>query len=211
MPGVGQRTVSRRALAATAVSQDDPCLCNAAVVTDWPAWATETVEVRPPDPAWQISGEREREALQATLAPWLVLPVEHVGSTAVPGLADKPILDFQAAVTNLGTLLHIADKLAPLDWHHVPPELDQRPWRRFFVRVNGERRAAHLHVMSAGTARWEQQLAFRDALRADPNLAAAYAALKRDLAARHLTDRERYSAAKADFVRAVLEQGAKRP
>lgn len=65
--------------------------------------------------------------------------------------------------------------------------------------------------MTAGTARWEQKLAFRDALLADPSLDDAYAALKRDLAARHLTDRERYSAAKADFVCTVLEQSAARP
>ncbi len=111
-------------------------LRDTAVVTDWPVWATETVEVRPPDPAWQDNGEREREALQTRLAPWLVVPVEHVGSTAVPGLAAKPILDLQAAVANLGAVPLIAEKLAPVGWHHVPPELDQRPWRRFFVKVS---------------------------------------------------------------------------
>ena len=181
------------------------------MVTDWPVWAPETVEVRAPDPAWQDNGEREREALQASLAPWLVVPVEHVGSTAVPGLAAKPILDLQAAVANLGAVPLIAEKLAPVGWHHVPPELDQRPWRRFFIKVRGERRVAYLHVMVAGTARWDEQLVFRDALRADPGLVDSYAALKRDLAARHATDRERYTSAKADFVRAVLKQDAATP
>ncbi len=180
-------------------------LRDTAVVTNSPAWATETVEVRPPDPAWQDNGEREREALQASLAPWLVAPVEHVGSTAVPGLAAKPILDFQAAVADLGAVALIAEKLALVGWYYVPPELDQRPWRRFFVKVSGGRRAAHLHIMAAGTPRWDEQLAFRDALRADPGLVKAYAAQKLELAARHATDRERYTSAKADFVRAVLD------
>lgn len=77
--------------------------------------------------------------------------------------------------------------------------------------MSGERRVAHLHVMVAGTARWDEQLAFRDALRADPGLVDAYAALKRNPAARHATDRERYTSAKADFVRAVLDQDAATP
>lgn len=177
-------------------------------MTEWPAWATETVEVRPPNPAWRASGEREREALQDSLAPWLVVPVEHVGSTAVPALVAKPILDLQAAVADFDVVPLIAENLASIGWHYVPPELDQRPWRRFFVKVSAGRRVAHLHVMVAGTARWDEQLAFRDALRADPGLVDAYAALKRDLAARHTTDRERYSSAKADFVRAVLARDA---
>lgn len=178
-------------------------------MTDWPTWATETVEVRPPDPAWQTSGQREREALQAILETWLVMPVEHVGSTAVPDLAAKPILDFQAAVANLDTAPMIAERLAPAGWFYVPPELDQRPWRRFFVKVVAERRFAHLHVMAAGSARWDEQLAFRDALRADSRLVDTYAVLKRDLAAKYSTDRERYSYLKGEFVRAVLvEQNA---
>ncbi len=180
-------------------------------MTGWPAWATEPVEVLPADPAWQITGAKEREDLEAALAPWLVLPVEHVGSTSVPGLAAKPILDFQAAVTSLDVISTIAAELAPLGWHYVPPELDQRPWRRFLVKVSDERRLAHLHIMITGTPRWEQQLVFRDALRGAPRLVDDYAALKLDLATRHMTDRERYSSAKADFVRAVLKRGPQTP
>jgi GrpB-like predicted nucleotidyltransferase (UPF0157 family) len=70
-------------------------------VTGGPAWATEGVEVRPADPAWQRPGEGLRRKLDMTLARWLVAPVEHVGSTAVPGPAAKPILDLQAAVVDL--------------------------------------------------------------------------------------------------------------
>jgi len=178
-------------------------------VTDWPAWATETVEVRPPDPTWRQGGERERQALEASLASWLVAPVEHVGSTAVPGLAAKPILDLQAAVVDLRAAPVIGEILAPAGWNYVAPDLDRRPWRRFFVKVIAGRRVAHLQVMTKGTPRWEEQLAFRDALRADPNLVEAYASVKRHLAAQHTRDRERYTASKSDFIRAVLEQRAR--
>ncbi len=177
-------------------------------VTDWPEWATETLQVRPPDPAWQTRGEQERRLLEAQLAPWLVARVEHVGSTAVPGLAAKPIIDLQAAVADLRVAPRIAEALLPHEWHYVAPDLDQRPWRRFFVKVSDARRVAHLHVMTRGTERWEEQLAFRDALRAGPNLVEAYAALKRRLAAEHTTDREGYTAAKSQFIRAVLAQSS---
>ncbi len=179
-------------------------------MTGWPAWATESVEVRPSDPGWQQAGERERQALEVALAPWLVARVAHIGSTAVPGLAAKPILDLQAGVANLCAAPVIAETLTPSGWHYVTPDLDRRPWRRFFVKVSGDRRIAHLHVMEKDSARWEEQLAFRDALRGDTDLVEAYAALKRELAARHGADREAYTAAKADFIRAALERGARR-
>lgn len=176
----------------------------------WPAWAAETVDVRPPDAAWQERGEQERQLLEASLAPWLVASVEHVGSTAVPGLAAKPILDLQAAVADLQCAPCIADTLAPTGWHYVVPDLDGRPWRRFFVKVADGRRAAHLHLMTRDSARWKEQLVFRDALRADPTLAETYATLKRTLAAQHADDRELYTAAKTDFVHAVLARDATR-
>ena len=177
-------------------------------MTDWPAWATETVEVGRADPAWQARGEQERRLLEARLAPLLISRVEHVGSTAVPGLAAKPILDLQAAVADLSIAPHVAEVLAPEGWHYVAPDLDQRPWRRFFVKVSDDRRVAHLHVMTSGTARWAEQLAFRDALRADASLANAYAALKRRLAAQHAADREAYAVAKSEFVHAALARSA---
>lgn len=164
----------------------------------------ETVEVRPPDAAWHQRGERERQLLEGSLAPWLVGRVEHVGSTAVPGLAAKPIIDLQAAVDDLHCAPQIAANLAAAGWHWVAPDLDRRPWRRFFVKVSDGRRSAHLHVMTRDTARWDEQLAFRDALRAHPDLAETYAELKRALAAQS-ADRESYTAAKSDFVRAVLD------
>jgi len=173
-------------------------------VTKWAAWATEPIAVVPPDPDWQTWGGRERVRLQALLAPWLVAPVEHVGSTAVPGLAAKPILDLQAAVTDLASAADIAGALAADGWNYVPPELDARPWRRFLVKVSAGRRVAHLHVLEPHQARWHDQLAFRDALRADPELLARYASLKATMSVMFADDRERYSAGKAEFIAAFI-------
>jgi GrpB-like predicted nucleotidyltransferase (UPF0157 family) len=96
-------------------------------VADWPAWATARVEVSPADPQWQRLGAVLRCELDLTLARWLIAPVEHVGSTAVPGLAAKPVLDLQAAVADLGCAPAVAEVLAGSGWHLVPPELDVRP------------------------------------------------------------------------------------
>ncbi|WP_081336271.1 GrpB family protein [Mycobacteroides chelonae] len=145
-----------------------------------------------------------RYRLQSLLAPWRTDDVEHVGSTAVPGLAAKPILDLQAPVASLEVADAVADALAPHDWHYVPPHLDRRPYRRFFVKVMEGRRAAHLHLMANDARRRFQQLSFRDALRGDSDLVRAYAELKTLLAKQHRYDREAYTAGKQQFIQEVL-------
>jgi GrpB-like predicted nucleotidyltransferase (UPF0157 family) len=171
-----------------------------------PAWATEPVDLVDADPTWPARGEQERDQLEILLAPWLTARIEHVGSTSVPGLPAKPIIDLQAPVTDLADSDLIAAALAPHDWHYVAPDLDQRPWRRFYVKVTEGRRSAHLHVMPLDSPRWHEQIAFRDALRADPGLTSDYAALKRVLAAKHTDNREAYSVAKRGFVLSVLDR-----
>jgi GrpB-like predicted nucleotidyltransferase (UPF0157 family) len=172
-----------------------------------PPWATEQAKVLPHDPQLGKQAGIERDRLAGLLAPWLVDGVEHVGSTAVPGLAAKPIIDLMASVTDPDIVVGRAGPLLAADgWCYVPPELDQRPWRRFFIKPDaaGQRRIAHLHVIRAGHPRWADQIAFRDALRLDDQLAGRYADLKRRLAAEHADDREAYTHAKATFVADAL-------
>jgi GrpB-like predicted nucleotidyltransferase (UPF0157 family) len=174
-----------------------------------PAWAYEQAEVCPYDPRWADRARTERERLAALLAPWLAGGVEHAGSTAVPGLAAKPIIDLMAPVSDLDvTTEQVSARLAADGWHYVPPELDQRPWRRFFVKpdASGQRREAHLHLIPAGHPRWSEQIMFRDALRRDRELAQRYEDLKLRLARQHGHDREAYSEGKAQFVAAALAQ-----
>jgi GrpB-like predicted nucleotidyltransferase (UPF0157 family) len=181
-------------------------------MTDPPAWAYEKPEIRPPDPSWAARGEAVRAQVAELLGPWLVDGVRHIGSTSVPGLAAKPVVDVMAAVRDIDEAAAAARaRLERAGWCYVPPELDvHAPWRRFFVQPDqtGRHRRAHLHVLPAGHARWTAQLNFRDALRADPALAAEYAALKRELA-RTENDREAYTQGKSEFVARVLaRQGA---
>jgi len=172
-----------------------------------PAWAYERAELSPYDPRWADRGRAERERLTELLAPWLAGGVEHVGSTSVPGLAAKPVIDLMAPVDDLDAVTgQAAGRLTADGWCYVPPELDQRPWRRFFVKpdASGQRRKAHLHVMRPGHPRWAEQLAFRDALRRDGRLVQRYADVKRELARQHGHDREAYTEGKGQFIAAVL-------
>ncbi|MFI6098828.1 GrpB family protein [Lentzea sp. NPDC051213] len=174
---------------------------------DAPAWAHERAEVSPHDPRWAARAKAESDQLADLLAPWLTEEIEHIGSTAVPGLAAKPIVDLMASVTDLDTVVEQAtERLATEGWCLVPPNLDLRPWRRFYVKPDAEgHREAHLHLIQADHPRWTEQIRFRDALRSNTTLAQAYEDLKRRLATQSGHDREAYTEGKAEFVASVLE------
>ncbi|WP_091616154.1 GrpB family protein [Amycolatopsis saalfeldensis] len=176
-------------------------------MTDPPPWAFEKPEIHPPDPSWAARGAAVRARIADLLAPWLAEGVDHIGSTSVPGLAAKPVLDVMASVRDLDEVVAAARaRLEREGWCYVPPDLDVgAPWRRFFVQPDetGRHRRAHLHVLPSGHPRRTAQLTFRDALRADPSLAAEYTALKRELT-RTASDREAYTQGKTEFVHRVL-------
>ena len=161
-----------------------------------------TVRVVAYDDRWPdlFAGEAARvaHAVHAAGLPPLVL--EHVGSTSVPGLAAKPILDI-AAGYRVGTpaAIHVP-ALEQLGYIHRGD--GGLPGREFFRR--GELRSHHLHLVELGGVHWTRYLAFRDALRADPMLRDAYARLKQSLATRFPRDRESYIAGKTEFVERVL-------
>lgn len=182
----------------------------------WPRWATEPVAVVPCEPAWLRIGAALAAEVGAALASLGVPRVHHVGSTAVPGLAAKPIVDLLAEVVGRpedspdrrldDVAAQALSLLAPGAWHLVPPDLDQRPWRRLLVLVRDERRSAHLQLVASDHPRVGETVAFRDALRADPEAARRYGALKRLLAVEHASDREAYTDAKSAFVDELLER-----
>lgn len=174
-----------------------------------PAWASEDVHIVDPDPRWPAQAERYTAEIRELLCDWFAGPIEHIGSTAVPGLAAKPVIDLQATAADPATAVATTrDALAASSWFVVPRELDQRPWRWFIVRADeaGKHRLAHLHLMRTGELRWQQQLIFRDALRADTGLVEEYARLKARSAMNHRRDREAYTRDKQAFVHRVINQ-----
>ncbi|WP_394122068.1 GrpB family protein [Planococcus donghaensis] len=169
-----------------------------------PVWAYEKIAIVKPDPTWKDKGIRESEELYNLLSAFGVKEVEHIGSTSIPNLSAKPIIDLMATISSLQDIKEIVDMLSLHDWHYVPPELDKQQWRRFFVKVKNDKRIAHLHLMQDGEERWEEQLNFRNKLRANVDLTDQYAALKKQLAEEFNSDREKYTEAKTEFIRNVL-------
>ena len=119
-----------------------------------PAWAVERVHLSAYDSRWPAARLSTRNELRPVLAPWLLGAIEHVGSTSVPGLVAKPVIDLMAQVTDTDVVVdRAAGTLGELDWRHVPPEFDGRPWRRFLAKVSpdGQHRWPHLHLMAPGS------------------------------------------------------------
>lgn len=163
--------------------------------------ADDPIVLVPPDTRWPTLFTVERDAIAAALAPWLAGAPEHIGSTAVPGLPAKPIIDIMAPVVSLAASHGAIAAAAGLQYAYFAYQADRMHW---FCKPGPANRTHHLHLVPLGSMLWRERLAFRDALRADTTLRDAYADLKRRLAAAHAQDREAYTDAKGPFVAAVL-------
>jgi GrpB-like predicted nucleotidyltransferase (UPF0157 family) len=160
-----------------------------------------TVRVVAYDSTWPSLFAAEAERLRQRFATAdLPLMIEHTGSTAVPGLAAKPVLDILAGYQKGASVPTYIEVLTEAGYVHRGEQ--EIPGREFFRR--GNPRAYHLHLTAIDGSFWRHHLTFRDRLRADDTLRDAYAALKRDLAARFPRDREAYIAGKEPFVNKVL-------
>ncbi|HET7418470.1 MAG TPA: GrpB family protein [Solirubrobacterales bacterium] len=161
----------------------------------------EAISLAPYDPAWPGRFERERVLLGEQIGPWVEGGIHHVGSTAVPGLEAKPTVDILVGIENLESGRACFKPLAQLDYAYAPYLPEEMHW---FCKPSPARREFHLHLVPVASARFRDELAFRDLLRADPGLAHAYVGLKRSLAARFPEDREAYTEGKGEFVERVL-------
>jgi GrpB-like predicted nucleotidyltransferase (UPF0157 family) len=158
------------------------------------------IYVVPYDASWPARFDEERAALARVLSPWLAGPIEHIGSTAVPGLVAKPVIDIMAAVASLDASRPAFAALAALHYVYFP----YRPELHWLCKPSDDVRTHHLHLVPFGSPLWHDRLRFRDRLRSDPRVAAEYAALKLELATRYEFDREAYTDAKEPFVRRIL-------
>ena len=167
------------------------------------------VEVVPYNPLWPGMFLEEQSVLQAVLAPWLVGKVEHVGSTAVPGLAAKPVIDIMAPVRTLAESQGAVEAARTVGYLYYPYKPTEMHW---FCKPSPAHRTHHLHIVPVASELWHQRLVFRDALRSNPPLAQAYAMLKLRLAEQYKNDREAYTEAKAPFIHAAVQAAdARRP
>jgi putative glutamine amidotransferase len=156
-----------------------------------------------PDPSWPEAFEREAEEIARALG-HAALRIDHVGSTAVPGLAAKPVIDIQVSVASLTPRSPVVEPLVAIGYTHAIDPIETE--HEYLSRDENGGWSVHVHLCEAG-GRWERRhLAFRDWLRAHPEDAIAYAALKRELAARHPRDIQTYVDGKTAFVSAIEER-----
>jgi GrpB-like predicted nucleotidyltransferase (UPF0157 family) len=156
------------------------------------------------DPGWSALFARERVTLQQRLAD-LVTDIQHVGSTAVPDLLAKPILDIAMAIPALDLIPDIAEKLTEI-FYIYHGDTGEDGGHLFVKDSEPDTCTVHLHVVEISDRQWANYLAFRQALREDETLRNRYAEIKLDLARRYANDRESYTSAKDEFIRGVLDQ-----
>lgn len=160
--------------------------------------ASGTVALKPYNATWPALFERERRALAESLGGG-VLAIEHIGSTSVPGLAAKPIIDIAIAVESFDEAVAL---VAPMvDNGYVYRGENGIPRRHFFCK--GSPRTHHVHMFEIASDNWRRHLVFRDALRCDPLLASRYESIKRELARLYHTDVDSYTNGKSDFIAEV--------
>lgn len=161
------------------------------------------------DPEWPLRFQQERDLILRTCGTDAFVRIEHIGSTAVPGLGAKPIVDIMPGLRSLADAPRLIPFLETIGYEYVPAYESDLPERRFCRKDVAGERAFHLHIVETTSGFWERHLLFRDYLRAHPEAAAAYERLKRRLAAEYGSDRVGYTDAKTEFIRSVEETARK--
>jgi GrpB-like predicted nucleotidyltransferase (UPF0157 family) len=164
----------------------------------------QSIELAAYDPSWQASFVEQQARSSIILKPWLAGEIEHVGSTSVPGLRSKPIVDILAPVQSLAASRAAIPILEEDGWLFWPDDPNQ-DYRLWFLRPNPAARTHHLQIIQHDHPSFRALIVFRDVLRRDSKARAAYSALKADLASKYQSDRNAYSNAKTEFVQAIVE------
>ena len=151
---------------------------------------------------WPNMFEQEKQRLTKLLLPWVKGSIEHVGSTAVPDLQAKPIIDIMVGVATLEASREAIPLLQDNGYCYYPYKADVMHW---FCKPSPEVRTHHLHLIPFNSKLWQERLKFRDTLRRNADIREEYAQLKYALAKRYHSDREQYTRKKWPFIQRVLQ------
>lgn len=166
----------------------------------------EEVSIIAYDPHWPLLFEIEAEHLRARLPASIFKRIEHFGSTAVPGLAAKPVIDILVEVSSLEDTKRVIVPLLELEGYDYFWRTDVSPPYAWFIKRNSEgKRTHHIHMVEAESKLWER-LYFRDYLREMAEEARQYEELKRRLSERYPNDRLSYSEGKTEYVVSATER-----
>lgn len=174
---------------------------------DKPSAVADQNSLVPSHPAWPARFRVEAEVLRVALAP-LSPVIEHVGSTAVPGLAAVPVIDIAVGVNDPTMVDRYGSRLANFGYLLMMGEAHRAADRRVLIRQVRGVRTHHVHVVAAFGPAWHRLLMFRDMLRLDRDLALTYESLKRELAQQTRGRPLSYASGKADFIASMLGRPA---
>lgn len=163
----------------------------------------QEVQIAPYDPEWVAKFEAEKSLLQKTMGSWVHDGIHHVGSTSIPGVDAKPIVDVLIGVRNLNEAKECIPILEKIGYSYYPYRSDVMLW---FCKPSPEHREFHLQLMEPTESLWNERFLFRDYLRTHPEVAQDYVALKKDLASMFKNERESYTDAKTDFVENIIKK-----
>lgn len=168
----------------------------------------DRINIIPYNSDWPQLAKAEINKIREILPASKIIDIQHVGSTAIPDLAAKPIIDIQIATTSLDDMKLIAvPLLQKLGYEYWDANPDHE--RLFFAKGRppfGEKRTHHLHIVEPSSHHWRDKIAFRDYLIEHPEVIKKYEELKKKLAREHSEDRECYTEAKTAFIKAILEK-----
>lgn len=171
----------------------------------WNNRAGDVITIEPYNPRWADEFTCEQKAIRESVDASIILVIEHFGSTAIPGLPAKPIIDILigASREHWSTIIDALKGMQYVHWQDNP-----NPDRVFLVKGMppfGVRRTHHIHICEIGSPLWERLL-FRDYLRNNVQDRQAYAELKEQLAAEFPDDRDAYTNAKGKLVAEIMER-----
>ena len=168
---------------------------------------SQAVRIVDYDPQWVKDFEEEKQRILSVIGP-RVAGLEHIGSTAVPGLGGKPIVDILVGVNNATEAETCLPPLKTIGYADVTPEPQAPDWHYCLgkspVPSRPSFRYVHLHLVTVQSPHWEKHVLFRDYLRRSPAVAHAYFDLKKRLASRYGSDREGYTDAKTAFIEQII-------
>ena len=172
----------------------------------------EHIDIVAYNPEWPAQYTALEKLIKQTVPRQLMQRISHIGSTAVPGLSAKPIIDVQVEVMDLDRIhteaVHLMEEIG-FEFIWRPTIGDEAPFYAWFIQRNDKgERSAHIHMVQSGQASVDR-IIFRDQLRADAATAAAYEALKVELAKRFPKDRAGYTKSKTEFIQGVLARARK--
>jgi len=156
------------------------------------------------NPEWPHKFEREKELLISAAGQWLNGSIEPIGSTSVPGLIAKPVIDIMFGVRSLDISRPAIEAIVNSGYHYYPYKKEVMHW---FCKPSPDHRTYHLHLVPFQSDLWIERIRFRKLLRSNTEVAKEYSDLKRELAQKYQRDRESYTEKKWPFIKKVLYQG----